>query len=162
MKIRATSLIVYATKLRNAALFRECVVWLCSAWNELLGSEVLETLSLDHPKIYKVLKRACGDIALEAVGVHDQILQYENSNSYDKGRLERVRKLRSESLDSAVFFHKFKKSGLDFSQKTKLDLDWLCQNRLAMNSDQAQLSKGFFCAVVEDEDLPWDINELEW
>ena len=136
-------------------MFRECVVWICAEWKCPLVQSILKGLKIEHPTIHKVAERAWSQRAVQVTEVYDQLFEWKSDEGYQR----MLANARFKSVGSADFFHRICN---DCPDKIKTNIERLLQNRLVFSRKKKELPTRFFSAVVEDEDLPWDLNEVEW
>lgn len=175
-------LIICATKLRNALLFRECMVWAVSKFDQpycIYGS----TLKKSHRRIFRVLDVVHGRIGMQVAHLHTAITMACFGNGDEDSRQARQIAARDAAVKRSV-------EGLDNvdigSLSTRLpsyfreindhecfevvcgdELDKMLNNELVFNHENAQAGMGdcfgmFFCATIDNEDLPWDVTQKQW
>jgi hypothetical protein len=176
-----------ATKLRHAALFRECVVWLVGRWSRTSFWNMAE---LDK-KIHKTVMNARNQIGFMVAKVHEevrfpeetllsfsskqhqlnvgQLLAMTRYNSDDAHRLEQIEYDCEVGLPR-YFYEVSKGFWGDFDEDIRGELLPVLKNNLLYS--KSELKAGsiehpmyedyFFCATVDDDDLPWDRSQTDW
>lgn len=168
-RYEADELFLIAAKLRNALLFRECLIWVVGPHNRpIFHTEQDQRLRM-------IARCVHGEIISKIMQV-DQLLTIWLFNG-DTGNepaieLEALDQLELCDLTSTEFsvpclFRILSKGGnalCDGATTKELLKNNLKLDRTRMDSGQAdfELQGHFLCAEIADEDLPWDVNEMDW
>lgn len=155
-----------ATKLRNSTLFRESLVWVLGPW----GEERWETL--EDPKLKKIAKLARHELSHKISKVQEAIISIiefaggEDNSLIRESALE-AREDNGGYLNMPRYFQKLcKREAIHvFMEDCGESLDMLMISNLVL--EQHRAGKGFadghfLCVSIDDEDLPWDITEMDW
>jgi hypothetical protein len=167
-----------AAKLRNAMLFRDSLIFVTGPWSD----PAYKTLS--DPKLKKIARRARAEVAAkvgEAEGTITSRRLYEATAVNGGGYIEKA--YFWVAVNNAHFAHTDETClpsiyrdlyAFDLKEENKLInffvpiLRELLENKLVLGERGSKLlSHGilidyFLCAEIEDEDLPWDVNEIDW
>ncbi|PMD38370.1 hypothetical protein L207DRAFT_585272 [Hyaloscypha variabilis F] len=147
IKGSASALLVAAVKLRNALLFRECVVWTVSIWSNREPEK-----DIVDPKLRIIERKGIRDRFL--VDLREDI-ETATEESYDDD---------SESILLPEYFRKLRE-GL-YNMAITDSLREVCKTNLVLNKNIISGSRGyeskFFCAEIGDDELPWTIDETSW
>ncbi|KUJ24555.1 uncharacterized protein LY89DRAFT_573119 [Mollisia scopiformis] len=147
-----TELFVAAAKLRNALLFRECLIWVVGPHR----TPKYEDLS--DQKLRLVARCAHGDISTK---------DSDNFEAQSDELFKDMGQHHSEHgeglIDYAWWFR-------DLNDKCLLhehDLLGLLDNKLVLDNmihtaGGVRFQDHFFCATISDEELPWDVNKTDW
>ncbi|TGO50541.1 hypothetical protein BCON_0181g00080 [Botryotinia convoluta] len=168
------ALLLLARKLRHGALFRECLIYTVGRWNSLpdlerdIIKEDQELYTLVRIKLsflYETLAKTQGALlsALceEKVELY-KIVECNYSSRLIGGSVSMYRALCNEhSFDSLSEKEETKELG-------DLILS-LLKNNLALGCIGEDSGKGdgvfeytFLCTEIEDDEFPWDLEEMDW
>lgn len=153
-----------ATKLHHRGLFVECVIWLCSEWDGDLSFLKITQL-FEDPKLKTVLKRSHKDILSRIGDAHECIRKWEikTANIF---QVQEAKRIRSSDLCLTEYLRQME-SLAGTSLKGRSVIAKVLQNSLSLNysyrsSELKPMKDLVLSAEVEDEDLPWDINQIDW
>ncbi|CZR55437.1 uncharacterized protein PAC_05325 [Phialocephala subalpina] len=177
----ANELYVAAAKLRNALLFRECLIWVVGPHN----NPVYKTL--DDPRLRMVARCAHGEISTKIASVTARALRrgtgdwVKMANSkpdrwaygFDRLMFGPLYDGYYDNMDmDAVhyprWFRDIEQEGDELLDDESGDFEGLLEDKLVLDrgyhtaGDADKYPDNFFCAQVSDEDLPWDVNETDW
>lgn len=159
-----------AYKLRNAELFRECVVHLAGDWGKH-ASEILEKI---EPELKYVVMKARGGIALKIAKSMDVILKQSAEENFVKIFIDSHGYLETETLPT--YFRRL----LDALENYQGSMNpWtigqlrdclqpLLANKLLFFGGTSNIAgagvwkDNFLCAEVDDDELPWDLEQKDW
>lgn len=163
------SLINIATKIRHAALFKDCLITLLGPHSDPLYLKVC----FDR-NILNIAQRAYGE-------TRNQVSQLM---AYALGEIAEADPMTSSTFDSLksqfpVHFPHFLREFETAVREGKIEggitlskcmqLEQLLSNKLELSreyrrpgSDDTEDSDTFLSARIENRDLPWDLDELEW
>ncbi len=171
-----------AAKLRNKVLFREALIWVVGPWT----SPNFKNLS--DPRLRQVARCVYGEIATKVSNSSGRIMDgfigsgndiwsenFHNGiyapqepltlgGSYLRGRPRLSFPCFFRNIDTCsghLMPRNFFDDDLELSELLKNNL---VLNRLELRSgdEDEEEADYFLCAEIEDEDLPWDITELDW
>ncbi len=153
-------LIVIAKKLRHKLLFEECFVHVVSRW------EGNKKTFIEHPDIRLLVDNAYGQLCRKVTLIHSQIMA---SSKYFDGLLGGA---HAEPTYNAIFFRSIlERIGGNPSawnperRELKLKLDEILISELVLDRTSIQAGKGTFqyllCTKIAEEDLPWDLKEVD-
>jgi hypothetical protein len=164
-----------AAKLRNAMLFRDSLIFVTGPWSD----PAYETLS--DPKLKKIARRAWAEVAAkvgEAEGTITPRRLYEATAVNGSGYIEEayfwvaVNNAHFAETDETCLPSIYQDLyAFDLKEENNFFvpiLRELLENKLVLEGRGSKLlSHGiligyFLCAEIEDEDLPWDVNEIDW
>jgi hypothetical protein len=161
-----------AAKLRHAVLFRECMVWLVSDW---INAERYIGRIKDR-KLQKIAQNAFNTIAVKVSRAqHAMMAEIRQSPEGGSQAVQCLKDVKDRVHDERFNFWIVSLPGVlncvkteGFLPPTFRDLlGELMKNRSVLVRTDCTpgtdtLSNRFLCAVVDDEDLPWDITEEDW
>ncbi len=181
IRIEALSLFVVAAKLRNALLFRECLIWIVGP------HEKPDYLELTDHKLRRVARLAHGDISIRLSTVQKALWRIAKDDWANDWR---------SSWDAKLFrdLDHCGKTGSNTQNMYQLRYPWFLRSLRVKSLSRYKIYEGllesnlvlrkgvyeagsedcvaeaggddcedhFLCAEVADEDLPWDINESDW
>lgn len=179
-EMAALKLFPIAAKLRNPLLFRECLVWLCSSWDNPAYR------SLENPKLRKVAHQVYAEIGLEFGNLLRFVMLWDTERTGNGGDYEVTLQslLRSDAVREQEDAHNGRVlwpyvlrqikplishdqyadqellSGIDRVLKNNLNLSW--EDYRSGEKDSVGSEGRFYCAQIKDEDLPWDLTEVDW
>lgn len=176
IRAKALDLFVAAGKLRNALLFRECLIWVVGP-NQ---NPVYLELKAGDRNIRQVAKHAHGDISIKLAKVQQRLWRYAGIDFRDNWR---------DNWENHLFSNLGYCGEVDEDPENRFPVEfpWLLRYIISANPEildegscegllrsSIVLEKGvyeagkencednFLCAEVTDEDLPWDVNETDW
>ena len=146
-----------ACKLRNARLFRECIILVAGRWDQ--------EPTFKNQELQKLAIATRNKIAREILGVHEMLL-----------KLLFPQPLTTENIVGSV---KFRGSLPEYYRNVPLRLNAYFQREwydirkgILKNNLQFAGSSGragdegyrnyFLCGEVADKDLPWDLTQSQW
>jgi hypothetical protein len=161
-----------AAKLRHAVLFRECIVWLVSDW---INAERYIGRIKDR-KLQKIAQNAFNKIAVKVSRAqHAMMAEIRQSPEGGSQAVQCLKDVKDRVHDERFNVWIVSLPGVlncvkteGFLPPTFRDLlGELMKNRSVLVRTDCTpgtdtLSNRFLCAVVDDEDLPWDITEEDW
>jgi hypothetical protein len=161
-----------AAKLRHAVLFRECIVWLVSDW---INAERYIGRIKDR-KLQKIAQNAFNTIAVKVSRAqHAMMAEIRQSPEGGSQAVQCLKDVKDKVHDERFNVWIVSLPGVlncvkteGFLPPTFRDLlGELMKNRAVLVRTDCTpgtdtLSNRFLCAVVDDEDLPWDIAEEDW
>ncbi|KAH6663168.1 hypothetical protein B0J14DRAFT_609487 [Halenospora varia] len=159
-----------AFKLRNEALFRDCVIHAINPW----GSPVFRRYSFQDKKLSLCLRLAYGRLC-EKVTKTDQEIR-THLHLYCNGPRVRLNFYKAvetiPNLGLPGYYRRlYETSDIEVDPQFKDAIGPLLENKLVFGGgdtrDAAAGRSGiyrdhFLCIEVADEDLPWDVNERDW
>ena len=163
-----------AAKLRNATLFRECIIWVVSEWPEN------KVYAIEDPKVKKIAQNAFNSIAAKAAFTQHELLDKVDQASI--GESETVKAIKENSrkwLAADPYLKMVPLPALltDIRQRRQLEQyegyedyeeplrlgdlqkDNCVLVRNCCHPGEGELQDRFLCAEVDDNDLPWDAEE---
>lgn len=158
IKLDPDLILPLAAKLRNATLFRECLVWL--AGNVRIYTRLRHSPTRCHTRtesqttnlaIKKILQRAIGSIDLKLARVQSHALQNTD--------------LAARSLTRVIWEWTRR---ADVCPDLKATLNSLLVNKSVIADPLCKPGfmdmwlDFFLCAGVDDEDLPWDFTRVDY
>lgn len=167
-------LLICAAQLKNSLLFRECLIWSVASW----ASPKYTSLKTAHPKLFKVTKNVHDSIganiakaqtAITEMMLHaDQAITLrEVARRSARDPLREVYEGNTGDLSTRLpfYFRTILESGKS-TISIERSLRNLLENNLFFNPGNDQAGEGknlgnFFCATIDDEDLPWDQDSIE-
>ncbi|CZR63411.1 uncharacterized protein PAC_13308 [Phialocephala subalpina] len=172
---KAGRLIFVAKKLRHVVLFRECFIHLAGNLQdeEYLGDAILRLKG--DKELWLLLTEGYARMCQLLLKAH-QAFVISTVQSYWSPQ-QPLPKLRDEGPEeSSVFFKALKEQlqgqlsrGVDDMHLRSLyvAVDRLMRSNLTLDQTGFQAGEGpykwcFLCADISDEEMPWDLNELDW
>jgi hypothetical protein len=163
-----------AVKLRNDALYKECMVLLMGPWKspklgDIEDKELKQLASLAHHKICKDVLQVRTEIlqALHVESLPQKARQYRELEA--KVTEEHLYHNNGAILLPALcreMFDKLEGKGLDRYRNlfgSLLGTELRLHEPSGVAGDSGAWSEDrFLCLKARDEDLPWDINERDW
>ncbi|KAF5872095.1 uncharacterized protein Bfra_009124 [Botrytis fragariae] len=174
------SLIRIAKELRHPVLFRECLIYEVSKAKSTAGKEHWQSKFDDEEDI-----RSCFVKALQSVDfIRDSIDCGIEFFSKDSRAWRRTLMVKCGSMDDALeyqsaTYYREVMNLLEAKKLKNINMEWY-QNFLTLLSSNLILDRtlgrvgeerspgtqsnkrGFFCAKIRDEDLPWDHDIVDW
>ncbi|PVH75279.1 hypothetical protein DL98DRAFT_593276 [Cadophora sp. DSE1049] len=161
---RPASWITAAYKLRHAALFRECVVYLAGSWN-----------SKDHRpssdmNINKVIALARARITSEIADVHAELFFESSQDKCISDAIVNIMRANSAwrlpDFYRQLWAYDFKDYE-DSRNLVRAALDPLTKNNLLFHGQNVVpgddlYNNYFLCSTVSDEELPWDLKQEDY
>lgn len=166
-----------AAKLRNALLFRECLVWVVSPWSK---REDLRRKTSDA-KLQKCIITAHRHVGKKVADLQHAITSFMAMYSAHKefkyiaplhvlrDFIERSTMACYDTSSTSVFLPKYFRllSESGYFRWISNPLNEVCVNKLVLSRKTIMASDegwkdNLFCAEIADEDLQWDIHEKEW
>ena len=159
--------IAVAYKLRHAALFRECVVYLAGDWGSGIKSTLEAELDL---KIKNTVTLARTQISTKIAEVHANILFQSRDNKRLKDAVLKITETSSEFLLPGFYRELGAYDCLGHENARNLIqslISTLVDNNLRffglnLYPGAALYTNYFLCATVSDEELPWDIHQEDY
>jgi hypothetical protein len=157
-----------ACKLRYADLFRECLILLAGNWDDK------PDLSGYDPKIGKLIMAARNRIGYEIARVSELIQRFATENSELD---EEFKKVRLDGHVTLAGYYRDLYCGQgsngevcdygEFKDNIAEALETLMENNLKIygNDDfsgRDPFAGYFLCAIIDDDDLPWDRTQTDW
>ncbi|RDL32969.1 uncharacterized protein BP5553_08408 [Venustampulla echinocandica] len=161
---------VLADKLRHAPLFRECLVYLLGPWQNP------RYLELEDRKLWKIAHNAYNEICAKIADVQEVIIPvYSMLSSWEISHDELERIARSsidqhQMINLPMYYRKLSDE-VRFARdaaEIKMLLNDLLENNLKLSpfrlrkAGEDMLSDSFLCGEIDDDDLPWDLEETDW
>ncbi|PMD38338.1 hypothetical protein L207DRAFT_531242 [Hyaloscypha variabilis F] len=148
-----------AAKLRHAVLFRECIVWLVSDW---INAERYIGRIKDR-KLQKIAQNAFNTIAVKVSRAqHAMMAEIRQSPEGGSQAMQCLKDVKDKVHDERFNVWIVSLPGVLNCVKTEGFLPPTFRDLLDCTPGTDTLSNRFLCAVVDDEDLPWDITEEDW
>ncbi|TVY78168.1 hypothetical protein LSUE1_G004189 [Lachnellula suecica] len=165
------SILEDAYKLRNATLFRECLVYACGPWDSPAGPQYM---TLQNTKLKFVVERAYHRFNTSLLQFQTLLLKKTAETLIGPSvGLELMMEV-GKSVEGGKDFHlpayfrqATKVSDLASCQVVKESADRLLKSCLTLDQGAARSGYGdfrnFFLGFeISDDDLPWDVNERHW
>jgi hypothetical protein len=164
---------VAAAKLRNALLFRDCLICLTGPWSEPEYEGLLD------PRLKKIARRSYAEIGVKVAHAERKITEHRFQEVVN-GKRHVDKAYTSVALNNAPFreiegiylpsiYRDLSKSDSKERNFSFIPiLRELLENKLVLGGRGNQLLgcgdlyDYFLCAEIKDEDLPWDSNEIDW
>jgi hypothetical protein len=164
---------VAAAKLRNALLFRDCLICLTGPWSEPEYEGLLD------PRLKKIARRSYAEIGVKVAHAERKITEHRLQEVVN-GKRHVDKAYTSVALNNAPFreiegiylpsiYRDLSKSDSKERNFSFIPiLRELLENKLVLGGRGNQLLgcgdlyDYFLCAEIKDEDLPWDSNEIDW
>lgn len=153
-----------ATKLRNSLLFREALIFSVSRWDD----PSYKHSGIDT-KLKKIAEHAYNRIALLVANFYQNLLDVQQDTEH--GALEECAREASDGDYNVILPLYFRlvmeKEGLYLTDSLRYVLAEVLECNLAFNRDDYTPGKDdhdgdFFCATIDDDELPWDVTEVDW
>lgn len=170
-----------AAKLRHKVLFREALIWVVGIWTQPqiagLSDRRLRHLAQNvYGEIFTMVFKATSriiDVGLLARGPSHWLTKVRDgirsSNHEEQWKAEELDLCARPQLNLPNFFRNI--ADMD-DLPGGFEVDDLCLTDLLMNNlvlDGKWLIPGedsvedyFLCAAIKDEDLPWNLEEIDW
>jgi hypothetical protein len=169
-----------AAKLRHKVLFKDALVWVVGNWRypafkELSDRKLRQVARCAYGEIATKVASSSSSIFIGFTAVDDEIWPESFRNSIcepqETWRVIREYLAYTEQINFPSFFHRiFEREDLPLDvSMSDLNIPGLLRNNLVL--DRSPRSPGesdgedeeyFLCAEIEDEDLPWDLEEFDW
>lgn len=173
---RPCELMPAAYRLRNATLFRECLVFILSQWSDI-------DVRLESQQLRNIVQRSQEEISLRMEKLNEEILS--NLQVLSKTDPEAHRAMWDYIRDAATtaktifpprgllslptYYRKLYDCQLDganevfssFKLQDLLSNTSIFNQQLVTGTDQGA-EDSFYCAMISTEDLPWDLTEEDW
>jgi hypothetical protein len=169
-------LLPIAAKLRNTPLFKECLIHLTVPWTKP------RYLELTDPKLQRVVRRAYNDVCATITKAYENLLYAANTPGFngDKACRRIARNIISmaefgmaharanDRLNLPLYYRDLYESHDGSSSEiVRTVLAHLFKKNLLLDKSGATAGfdkyiEYFLCAEIDDEDLPWDINQKDW
>lgn len=171
IRYRSLDLYVAAAKVRNALLFREALIWIVGPYNDP------EFQQLEDRSLRSIAKSVHGELSTRVLSVVQSLLvdlHLDHAENYADDLNELVFGiLPRENLDEGkkVLLPWYFRRLVGRLPEEYIDdgMLQLLQNELKLSRDMynAGASKNdleghFLCATIEDQDLPWDPEEMDY
>ena len=163
----ACEILSAAAELRHSDLFRDALVFSLGPWQSPV-----------YRKLYKICKNAYNSLCAKIVKTHSGILdagaQFEEYRSLDEFASNTAMITGDCGSDIGyvplpLYYRKlYEKDGLYYEVETafKEKIGPLMENNLALyrvgNMRDSVKENYFLCVTIDDEDLPWDMTQIEW
>lgn len=174
-----TQVFTLATKLRNALLFREALIWVVGNYEEPAFRK------LKDPKLSMLAEYVYGRIAIDVALVTSKLLIINSQKDQNGYSLKPIRRLVfadggayhcDDDIDEyfPICFPQYFRKLLDDPDMMYLNelSNGILENRLRLSGtglrtgesvkDVVAAEEYFLCATIPDELLPWDPNEVDW
>jgi hypothetical protein len=160
----AANIIPLAIKLRNIALYNDCIIHLLGPWRQPRFT------LLEDKELKKLASNAYAKLALQIFKADAKVHLYFCHSA------DRCRELRDKAKTTSIkfrkficqplYYHKLYNSG-PFDRILYETIAPLLKNNLLLDGGGSSIGDGiyddfFLCAAIEYEDLPWDITEIDW
>lgn len=172
----AVLLLPLAQKLRHAVLYKECMIHIVGRWTITLISLITDT------KLKKAAELARNSLSTMIAAAHVELVTRirtnENASSQKRGDLRIAPdlgdflKTRSSALPAMYRYFLNGVSADNYkgaSLSTTPNVQHLMENKLVLNTEAARGVAGvgawencFLSLSIDDEDLPWDVNEVDF
>ncbi|KAH7319453.1 hypothetical protein BKA65DRAFT_409686 [Rhexocercosporidium sp. MPI-PUGE-AT-0058] len=171
IRYKSLDLLVAATKIRNALLFREALVWIVGPHNHP------EYRNLNDRRLRSLARCAHGEISTRISTVMQHLLTrahdmttFRFAHNFDAAALDPHAIDNIIYGDAMTFPSYFRNLVVGFPELSNLkSIHQLLENRLKLSGSHlvaGEANEGladyFLCASVADEDLPWDPEELDF
>ena len=186
------SVLPLAQKLRHHLLFKECMICFASDWdqdsmrtraqvlfNKWMLPKISCTLSENTPTAHVRLLRLAETIRgrmdwkiLKAHYLVSENMFYSEvfrQRACEIGRRETDYRLANSPSTSTRIFRTIRADSLLLDQaddQLKEAIDTALQNNRILDiiagADQYELDDRFYCADIDDKELPWDLEETDW
>lgn len=172
IRFHTVELFSAAAKLRNAFLFRECLIWIVGPNN------APKYTKLGDRQLRLIAKAAHSDLLAEAAALCQKIIRERQMtgslvNAYPEGffdKLEFCDGFPTEGDRDVLLFPWYFRC---INQRTNAQWQPLISTGLMKSNlvldriseagdDSCGCADYFLCAEIADEDLPWDEEELDW
>ncbi|CAL3972352.1 unnamed protein product [Diplocarpon coronariae] len=130
-----------AAKLRNKLLFTESLIWLTGPFSNPAYK------ALKDPKLKKIAHYAYLEVSAKVTAVHRESVSSNRKNLLST----------SYSMYLPEYYRMWKD---EFGGMQSLKA--LMQNNLRLSPNEKAGGDVFLCAEIDDADLPWDVNEVDW
>ena len=159
----AAKILPLAIKLRNIALYNDCMIFLLGPWRRPRFA------LLEDKELKKLVANAYAKLALQVSRVDAEVSLYfcrfgEQREFRDRAETSAIRSERFVSKPS--YYHNLY-NYTSFHRNLYDAIAPILKNNLMLvrrgSSTGHNLYDDFFlCAAIEAEDLPWDIREFDW
>lgn len=174
-------LLEFATKLRSALLFREALIYAVGPYN----SPKYEQHGALKTREIKLIARAThGDISARVSEINGCLIRWlrccnpanpETRQKLVHSIITQPLKLwnptefagvwRIEKTSFPEYFRQLSQRKADL--RIESNLEEILKNNLVLGRNEIVAGTGafkdyFLCASIEDEDLPWDLTEIDW
>jgi len=162
-----------AAKLRHAVLFRECLFWLVSDWTRANGN----VAKIKGRKLQKIAQNAFNAVAAKVSRVqHRMMAEIWQSPEKSSRAVQSIKHVKTTVYDARSsskvvclpsILASVRSDGLAWPANCReLVGDLLRNHSVLVHTDcipgTGEMSNRLLCAVVDDEDLPWDVKEEDW
>ncbi|CAG8955888.1 hypothetical protein HYFRA_00008738 [Hymenoscyphus fraxineus] len=174
-------IIFIAKRLRNADLFRECLIVIAGKWLFEDGIEPWHTkykAVANDPKLLKLIQRESENITRKMAKVDHEILLLVLRIGWrpnaEFGSREPDLAMGTPEPSEPSFYYNVKarldhpEGDSDF-EVLEFELDKILENNLVFDRThdrpgdyQGVFNNALLCARIQDEDLPWCLSEVDW
>jgi hypothetical protein len=174
----AVKLLPIAAKLRNVPLFKDCLIHLTGPWTKP------RHLELTDPKLQRAARRVYNGVCATVIKAQENLLLAASTEPL--GRDKACKSIGENIISRAIF------GGMHANEDDRLNLPFyyrqLCNYNVTSRrsletftrvlaplfkknllldwsgvaAGHGNYSQHFLCAEIDDEDLPWDINQKYW
>jgi len=178
----APTLIFTAMKLRNPILFRECFTHVVGLWRGI-KEKGDEPRFKESPALWHLIIREYTDSCKFIMDVNQQLMYTFLDNSFPN--IERVNKesllSKKYGTENPQFYRKiypiidsdYNSQSGEWSSDHMKELERTLRPLLSssLRLDKSMFSAGdsagpfrdyFLCAFIEDKDMPWDSDQIDW
>lgn len=165
LKSQTNDMLRIAAKLRNPILFRDAIILSVSRWGRHAKPEWIE-----NPKFERIARNAYNQIALLVTIVLSELQDSHRSQEYMVKMREKS--TEDDGLQLPMYFrliyedinYEFDtdRGGLIEALGDILECNLAFPCPYNTRPGWGRRRKNFLCAKVEDDELPWDIEETDW
>ena len=161
----AAKIIPLAIKLRNFALYNDCIIHLLGPWRRPRFT------LLEDKELKKLVVNAYAKLALQVSRVDAEVSLYfcrfrDHRQFRDEAETLAINSMSESFISQPLYYHNLYTCTL-FNQNLYEAIAPILKDNLMLvrreSSTGHNLYDDFFlCAEIEAEDLPWDITEFDW